>query len=405
MKIVRIIARLNVGGPARHVVWLTSGLPKEEFEQLLVTGVVPEGEDDMSYFAADNGVVPLIIPQMSRELSPKDAITFWKIYRLFLKEKPDIIHTHTAKAGTVGRIAGFLYRWLTIKILIGKPRAVRFVHTFHGHVFHSYYGKAKTNVFLTVEKVLARLTTNKIVVLSGQQREEINERFKVGKANQFTIIPLGIDLNAFKDSHTRRQILRDEIGAKEDEILIGIVGRLTEVKNHSLFIRLAARVKELKPEGRFRFLVIGDGHLREKLEEEARNLNLSDTILFLGERSDPQNFYPALDIVALTSLNEGTPLTLIEAMANARPVISTSVGGVVDLLGKEIKQESFILCERGIRAPSGDVESLAHGLLYLIENETLRFETGKRAEAFILKNYSKERLLADIKKLYRELSG
>lgn len=404
MKVVRIIARLNVGGPARHVVWLTSGLPKAEFEQILVTGVVPEGEDDMSYFAKNHDVTPLIIPQMSRELSPKDAITLWKIYRLFLKEKPDIIHTHTAKAGTVGRVAGFLYRWLTIKTLIGKPRPVRFVHTFHGHVFHSYYGKAKTNVFLMVEQILARLTTNKIIVLSSQQREEINGRFKVGKANQFAIIPLGIDLNAFKDSHTRRNILREQLGAKDDEILIGIVGRLTEVKNHSLFIRVAARVKELKPEGRFRFLVIGDGHLRAKLEEETRALNLNDTVSFLGERSDPQNFYPALDIVALTSLNEGTPLTLIEAMANARPVISTSVGGVVDLLGKEIKQESFTLCERGMRAPSGDVESLARGLLRLIENEPLRFETGRRGEDFILKNYSKERLLADIKKLYAELA-
>jgi glycosyltransferase involved in cell wall biosynthesis len=403
MKVIRIIARLNVGGPARHVVWLTAGLPEEEFEQLLVTGVVPEGEDDMSYFAKDNGVAPLIIPQMSRELSPKDAVTLWKLYRLFLKEKPDIIHTHTAKAGTAGRIAGFLYRWLTIKTLIGKPRPVRFVHTFHGHVFHSYYGNAKTKIFLAIEKTLAHLVTNKIIVLSEQQRGEINGDFKVGKANQFAIVPLGIDLSVFKDSNTRRQVLRNEIGAGEDEILIGIVGRLTEIKNHSLFIRIAARVKELKPGERIRFLVIGDGHLRTKLEDEARALDLKDTVFFLGERSDPQNFYPALDIVALTSRNEGTPLTLIEAMANARPVISTSVGGVVDLLGEEISKNSFVLCERGVRAPSDDAESFAQGLLYLIENENLRLETGKRGEDFILKHYSKERLLEDIKKLYRDL--
>lgn len=409
MKIVRIIARLNVGGPARHVVWLTAGLPKEEFEQLLVAGVIPQGEDDMSYFAEDYGVTPLTIPQMSRELSPKDAITLWKIYRLFLKEKPDIIHTHTAKAGTVGRVAGFFYRWLTPKTLIGKPRPVRFVHTFHGHVFHSYYGAAKTKIFLTVERALARFVTNRIIVLSEQQRREISEQFKVGKKNQFAIIPLGIDLSVFQNSQTRKHILRNELRTSDDEILIGIVGRLTEVKNHSLFLKVAARTKELlseqKSQKSVRFLIIGDGHLRAKLEKESHELNLNDTVLFLGERKDPQNFYPALDLVALTSLNEGTPLTLIEAMANARPVISTSVGGVVDLLGRENKknESGFVLCERGVRVSSGDVESMAKGLMFLIEDKTLRSEIGERGEKFVLNNYSKERLLADIQKLYKDL--
>jgi glycosyltransferase involved in cell wall biosynthesis len=404
MKIVRIIARLNVGGPARHVVWLTAGLPKDEFEQLLVAGVIPQGEDDMSYFATQHGIEPLIIPQMSRELSLKDIITLWKVYRLLLKEKPDIIHTHTAKAGTIGRVAGFIYRWFTPKTLIGKPRNVRFVHTFHGHVFHSYYGAAKTKFFLAVEKMLARFVSDKIVVLSEQQCEEINGRFKVGKKNQFEIIPLGIDLTIFQNSETRRNILRDEIGAKDDEILIGIVGRLTEIKNHSLFLRIAARVKELKPTMPIRFLIIGDGHLRSELEKEAKDLKLDNWVLFLGERTDPQNFYPALDVVALTSLNEGTPLTLIEAMANSCPAISTSVGGVVDLLGKESSTDNYVLCERGIRVPSQDVETFSQGLIRLIEDKNLRYEIGKRGESFIFDNYSKERLLVDIGNLYRKLN-
>ena len=141
MKILRIIARLNVGGPARHVVWLTDAMREGEFETTLIAGTVPEGEEDMSYFAARHGVEPIYIKEMSRELSPKDAISLFKVYRTMLRERPDIVHTHTAKAGTVGRAAAFIYKWLTPGTLIGRPRKVRVVHTFHGHVFHSYYGK------------------------------------------------------------------------------------------------------------------------------------------------------------------------------------------------------------------------------------------------------------------------
>ena len=182
MKILRIIARLNVGGPARHVVWLTDGLRANGYDTVLVTGVVPPGEDDMTYFAESAGVTPHVIPQMSREISLRDALASWKLFRLMLRERPDIVHTHTAKAGTVGRVAGLLYRWLTPATLMGKPRACRFVHTYHGHVFHSYYGPAKTKLFLTIERALARLVTDRIIVVSEQQRREINEDFRVGNA-------------------------------------------------------------------------------------------------------------------------------------------------------------------------------------------------------------------------------
>jgi hypothetical protein len=157
MKVLRIIARLNVGGPAKHVAWLEAGLRRRGVESLLVAGVVPPGEDDMSYFAEGLGVRWQVIPEMSREVSPKDAVTVWKLYRLFRRERPDVVHTHTAKAGTVGRAAGMLYRWLTPSALLGRPRACRFVHTYHGHIFHSYYGRWKTRLFLLVEQALARL--------------------------------------------------------------------------------------------------------------------------------------------------------------------------------------------------------------------------------------------------------
>src|SRR6266853_3748433 len=188
MKILRIIARLNVGGPARHVVWLTEGLQPYGCETLLVAGVVPPGEDDMSYVAAASGVQPFTLPQMSREVSIKDALTIWKLFRLMRRERPDIVHTHTAKAGTVGRVAGMMYSALS-------ARSCRFVHTYHGHVFHSYYGKFKTRVFLAIEQLLARFATDRIIVISEEQRREINEVFHVGRREQFAVIPLGIDLN------------------------------------------------------------------------------------------------------------------------------------------------------------------------------------------------------------------
>jgi glycosyltransferase involved in cell wall biosynthesis len=419
MKVVRIIARLNVGGPARHVVWLTAGLQGAEFESVLVAGVVPPGEDDMGYFAAEHGVEPLIIPEMSREISPKDALTVWKIYRLLRRVRPDVVHTHTAKAGTVGRVAGLLYRWLTPAALIGRPRRCHFVHTYHGHIFHSYYGRLKTRIFLLIEKTLARLATDRIIVISPQQLREINEEFGVGRGRQFAVIPLGIDVSVFADYKERRRQLRAELNAGEEDILVGIVGRLTEVKNHALFLQSAARFKEksgsVKKARRVRFVIIGDGQLRGKLEEQSRSLGLDDNdVLFLGTRSDPENFYPALDVVALTSLNEGTPLTLIEAMANARACVATGVGGVVDLLGEELAAPpnkrgseaatAWAVCERGVRVRPQDAEAFSSALARLIDDEVLRNDLGNRGRSYIIQNYSKDRLLADVMNLYRELA-
>jgi len=407
MKIVRIIARLNVGGPARHVVWLTEAMQNGEFDSVLISGIVPEGEEDMSYFAARHNVAPIIIPEMSRELSPKDAVSLWKVYRRFLREKPDIIDTHTAKAGTVGRAAGFLYRWLTFGALIGRPRPVRFVHTYHGHVFHSYYGKLKTDFFLFVEKTLARMT-DVIIVLSEQQKNEINGHFRVGKTEQFLVMPCGIDLLSFEDWKAKRNILRQEIGCRNDEIVVGIVGRLTEIKNHSLFLQTAKLYKNLRNSDSeipaLRFVIVGDGHLRSQLEREAKDLGVEDVIVFLGNREDADVFHAGLDIEALTSLNEGSPFVLIEAMANARPIISTAVGGVVDLLGAvEAEADGFSVCERGVRVPSNDAEAFCKGLIYLAKNEKLRRDLEIRGAEFAVSNYSKKRLIADVKKLYYDL--
>jgi glycosyltransferase involved in cell wall biosynthesis len=397
MKIFRLIARLNVGGPARHVVWLTKFLQNEEFHSVLATGTVPESEEDMSYFAVQNGVEPLFIPEMSRELSPKDIISLWKVFKQILREKPDIIHTHTAKAGTIGRIAGLAYR-LTF-------HRVKIVHTFHGHVFHSYYGKRKTQVFLLIEKTLARFATDKIIVISEQQFNEIHEQFGVGKREQFEIIPLGIDLSAFEKAVEKKNILRTEISAKSDELLVGLVGRLTEIKNISMFLQVAKLYKESSSKVKLKFVIVGDGNVRNILENEAETLGIKDVVMFLGNRNDADIFYAGLDIIALTSLNEGTPLSLIEAMANGKSVISTEVGGVVDLLGK-VKTEinGFKIRVRGISVESNNAKGFLDGLLYLANSEKLQDEFSINGQKFVLENYSKERLLHDIATLYRKIT-
>jgi glycosyltransferase involved in cell wall biosynthesis len=353
----------------------------------------------MSYFAAANDVAPVFIPEMSRELSPKDLISLWKVYRRIVREKPDIIHTHTAKAGTIGRAAGFLYRHLNRK-------NVRLVHTYHGHVFHSYYGKAKTRFFLAIEKFLAR-ATDKIIVISPQQKQEINEKFGIGKPAKFEVIPLGIDLRAFADHNLKRNILREEIGAADEEIIVGIVGRLTEIKNHKLFLQIVKICGEKKEnfDLPLKFVIIGDGHLRRELENEAEALKIKDSVIFLGNRADADVFYAGLDIVALTSLNEGTPLSLIEAMANEKPVIATNVGGVADLLGDAKKQtENFTVCERGISVRSQDAHGFAAGLKHLAADRRLRLAFGESGKKFVLERYDKKRLADDIKKLYLGLA-
>jgi glycosyltransferase involved in cell wall biosynthesis len=390
--VARIIARLNVGGPARHVVWLTAGLEGLEFHTELVTGTVPRGEDDMSDFAADHGIVPFVIPQMSREISPRDAVSIWKLLRFFREFRPDIVHTHTAKAGTVGRVAGFLYRWLTWKTLIGRPRRVRFVHTFHGHVFHSYYGRLKTNLFIAIEKIMAR-TTDIIVTVSEQQRREIHETFGIGRARQFRVIPLGVHLD-----------VPAERAAPRDTTVVGIVGRLVPIKNHELFLRAASSREWPR---RVRFVVYGDGTERRALEQRAASLGLGERIHFAGT-VPAAKIYPAVDIVALTSLNEGTPLTLIEAMLAGVPTISTAVGGVPDILGpveERVDEQGAVyeIRERGITTASNDVPAFAAGLSRLLADEPLRQRLTQRGRAFAATAYSKGRLVVDIITLYREL--
>jgi glycosyltransferase involved in cell wall biosynthesis len=377
-RILRVIARLNVGGPAQHVVWLSEALANDEFETLLVAGTVPPGEEEMSGFAAARGVTPLRIPSMSRELSWRDLTTIFKLWRVMVRFRPDIVHTHTAKAGAVGRLAGLLYR-----------KRCKFIHTFHGHIFHSYYGKWKTRLFLAIDRMLARLNTDRIIVVSAQQLVEIRETFRGGRPEQFVVIPLGIDL---------RSVAAPAPGAGGRErppLHVGIVGRLTAIKNHDLFLRVAARMR-----GAARFVVYGDGAERERLERIA-----GGAVEFAGSHAI-EEIYPQLDVVALTSRNEGTPLALIEAMAAEKPVISTAVGGVVDLLGDVVERcEGYDVRVRGITAASEDDAGFASGLARLLRDDTLRRRIVNEGKTYVEKHHSKEGLIAAMIRLYRDVES
>ena len=405
MKILRIIARLNVGGPARHVVWLNQRLNDDEFQSRLVAGTVPPGEEDMSYFAAEHDVEPVYMAELSRELSPKDIISLWRVYREMLDFRPDIVHTHTAKAGTIGRIAAFFYKWFTWRTLVGRPRAVKVVHTFHGHVFHSYYGRAKTAVFLAIERMLARFATDRIITISDQQFAEIHERFRVGRREQFRVVPLGLDLGQFDGGAEAGEKFRSEIGAGRNETIVGFVGRLTAIKNLPLLIEAAELIAKDTSAPPMQFVIIGDGELRAQLEDETRSRGLDNSVRFLGNRPDVARLLPGLDIVVLTSSNEGTPLSLIEGMACGVPFVSTAVGGVVDLAGSvERNENGFEVCERGILTTPGSAASLSKGLIFLAKDERLRVKLSYTGRQFVLERYSVDRLVGDIKTLYREMA-
>ena len=387
-RVLRLIARLNVGGPAQHVVWLSEALAGEGFETLLATGGVPSDEVEMSGFAASHGVTPLVIASMHRELSPRDLLTVWQLWRLMVRFRPDIVHTHTAKAGAVGRAAGLLYRFVAL-----PPRRCRFVHTYHGHVFHSYYGRWKTRLFVFIERMLARLNSDRLVVLSEQQLREIHETFGIGRREQFVVVPLGIDIDKLRGA--------PPCGGN-GRSTVGIVGRLTAIKNHDLFLRVAAGASDAA-----RFVVYGDGADRTRLVRRAAEMGLADRVVFAGTRPVAE-IYPSLDIVALTSRNEGTPLALLEAMASGRPVISTAVGGVIDLLGavegRVIENgAAFEIRERGITVASEDAPGFIAGLRRLLHDEPLRQRLIERGRAYVEKSHSKERLQADIIRLYQKL--
>lgn len=401
LKVVRVIDRLIYGGPTRNVVLLTQGLQKHGFECELITGIPAEGEGDMTFWAEEHDVYPIVIPQMSRELAVRDILVTLKIWRILRRLRPDIVHTHKSKAGATGRLAAWLYRWFSPTVLRLEPRNVAIIHTFHGHIFHSYYGKWKTSMFINIERLLARIT-DCIVVVSEQQRTEIRDVFRVGSKTPFRIVPLGIEFG--EPTLDLRFKRANAIG--EHEFLIGAAGRLCEVKNFPLLLQAFAQASGENPDFQGRLAIVGDGHLRPELEKTASDLGISQKVIFTGFRSDLNTIYPELDVAALSSLNEGTPLTLIEAMSYGRAVVMTEVGGYADILGKSVRvSDRFTIWENGVSVASSDVKGYANALLFLAANARLRQEMGERARRYVRQKFSQSRLIRNMADLYLELMG
>ncbi|MGI9103745.1 MAG: glycosyltransferase [Terriglobales bacterium] len=396
---MRIIDRLNVGGPTRHVVWISTGLNPEKFQTLVLTGVPPDNEEEATDIVEKAGLQPLRIPQLSRELGLRDLYVIGRIFREMCRFGPDVVHTHKSKAGATGRIAAWLYRWLTPGALLLRPRRCAVLHTFHGHIFHSYYGRWKTGLFVNIERVLGHLCTDRIVTISDQQRREICEDFHIARPRQFAVIPLGLDFSALAPAPGR---FRQESRIAATEFLISIVGRLTEVKNHALFLDSCALAVKRCPNVCFRFAIAGDGHLRAHLERQARALDLGDRVIFCGIRKDIENIYADSDAVALTSVNEGTPLTLLEAMSLGKPVVTTEVGGVVDILGdRQTEQQAVTRWSHGLSVPSGDAEAFAQAMCTMAALAKVeRSRMGEAANQFVRRRHSKDRLIADLENLY-----
>lgn len=368
-RVLRLIARLNVGGPAQHVTWLCPEMARRGFATLLAAGFVGPEEEEHTPVLERHGVRPLRVPELGREIRPiPDLLALMRILRVLYRFRPDVVHTHTAKAGFLGRAAAILYRLTT-------RRRVAVFHTFHGHVFEGYFGRARTALFLFLERALAR-ATDALLVLSPAQARDLSARYRVAPPERFRIVPLGIDLAPFLAAGRPAE----DPGRHP---LVGWVGRLVPVKAPHLFLDAAALV-----EADARFLVVGDGHLRHELEPRVEG----SRVTLAGTRHDLPAVYAGIDLLVLTSRNEGTPVAILEAFAAGVPVVSTAVGGVPDLLADG----------RGVLVPPGDAKALARAIDDLLADPARRREIARRARDYVVATHSLAALGDRVEAVYRE---
>ena len=379
IRVLHVVARLNVGGVAMHVISLADrlrapGMP--DFDSRIVCGVVGIHEADMGYVAAEKAVPVTIIRELGRELSLRgDLITTIKLYHLMRRERPDVVHTNTAKAGFVGRIAARA---------AGVPVVV---HTFHGHVFQGYFGRRKTQVFLNLERLCARLS-DRIIVPSTELKRQIADQYRVCTADKIDVIGVGLELGRLAALPRHVGTFRRQYHIPENAPLIGIVGRLVPIKNHELFLQAAKLVLEQQPDAYF--ALVGDGERRAELNALVESLNLTERIRFTGWITDVAPVYSALDALALCSHNEGLPISVIEAMAARVSVAATNVGGVPDLLSDP---------RFGALVPPGNAAALAEGILSGLHGQ---YDLDA-ARAYVLEHYDMGTLAQQTAALYRKL--
>jgi glycosyltransferase involved in cell wall biosynthesis len=378
--VVRIIDRLNVGGPAIHAVLTARGLDRSRFRTILVIGSVEPGEADMGYLLDGTDIEYVVIPSLGRELRPlRDVATMWKLWRVLRRYRPQVVHTHKSKAGALAR---------PLALLMRVP--VR-VHTYHGHVYSGYFHRAKTLLFLTLERILAR-TTHRLVALSPRLVDQLSDGYRIAARGRFTVVPLGFDLAPFVAAQSHAGSLRAELGVAAGVPLVGIVGRMVPVKDHATFIDAATLLAARHPD--LQLVFVGGGELEPQVREALARNGLQSRAHLLGWRRDLPRLYADLNVVALSSINEGTPVTLVEAMAAGVPVAATRVGGVPDLLRDGA---------RGELAPPRDPSALADAIERALAPQARLRAARIRDE--VVAEYGAERLCGDLAALYDELLG
>jgi glycosyltransferase involved in cell wall biosynthesis len=382
VKVVRVIARLNMGGPALHVAYLTAGLRDRGYDTTLVAGTLARGEDSMAFVAEELGVDVVTIPELGREISPlRDLLATVRLASLIHRERPQILHTHTAKAGTVGRVAALL-AWPA------RPPIV--VHTFHGHVLRGYFGPLRSRFFRALERRLARNSTA-LVAVSPQVRDDLVE-LGVAPPEKFAVVRLGIELDERVGSADGRAETRRYLGIPDGRFAVGWVGRMTAVKRGEDVLE---GFKLLRDRGVDATLcLVGDGPDRAQLERKAHDLGVVRDTLFLGYQEDVAPLYAAFDALVLPSGNEGTPVSVIEALAAGRPVVATRVGGVPDVVRDG---------EDGFLVDAGATDDLAERLSRLAADPDLRERLGAAGRARVVPRYAVDRLVDDVDRLYCSL--
>jgi glycosyltransferase involved in cell wall biosynthesis len=378
-----VIARLNMGGPALHVAYLSAGLKERGYDTTLVAGSLALGEESMAGVAERLGVPIVTVPELHREISPlRDLRSVYHVAELIRELRPHILHTHTAKAGAIGRMAA---------LLAGDAAPPIVVHTFHGHVLRGYFGPLRSGFFRLLERWLARRTTS-LIAVSPEVRDDLVS-LGIASVEKFSVVRLGIELGSRVGSADGNgQETRRLLGIPPDRFVVGWIGRMTGVKRTD---DVLLAVKRLRDGGVDAVLcMVGDGPDRDAVERRAHELGIVRDSFFLGYQDEVAPFYAAFDALILPSANEGTPVSAIEALAGGRPVVATRVGGVPDVVRDGVD---------GFLVEPGDVDAMADRLAALAADADLRRRMGEAGSADVHQRYSVERLLDDVDALYREL--
>ncbi|MGZ4397473.1 MAG: glycosyltransferase family 4 protein [Gaiellaceae bacterium] len=383
IRILRVIARLNMGGPALHVAYLTAGLAERGYDTMLVAGTLAQGEDSMSFVAEDLGIDVRKIDALSREISPlRDLRAVWALARVIREYRPTILHTHTAKAGAVGRMAARL---------AGSSAPPIVVHTFHGHVLRGYFDPVRTFGFRLLERWLARRSTA-LIAVSPEVRDDL-VALGVAPRERFAVVRLGIELGQrVALDGVDREEQRRLLGVGPERFIVGWVGRMAAVKRIDDVLVAFQKLCERGVDACL--CLVGDGPNRDDVERRAQALGIARRTLFLGYQEQIASLYAAFDAMILPSASEGTPVSAIEALAAGRPVVATRVGGVPDVVRDGID---------GFLVELGDTDAMAERLASLAADRDLGDRMGAAGRARVVPRYAVARLVDDVDRLYRSL--